>query len=121
MDPGGQSAHDSNGESEMARSKNHDSGARSIRLSLVRTQFGGHLEDMGMSAEQSQYQQWRLQKLVELRWQREVIEGWLGCSGTPTDSLAQLHEMLGRVNDELQALAAVDTVDEGDPNLKQVG
>ncbi len=74
-----------------------------------------------MSAEHSQYQQWRLQRLVELRWRGEVIQRWLDGSTTSTESKEQLQEMLDLVNSELQELAAADTVDEGNPNLKQAG
>ncbi len=47
-----------------------------------------------MSSEQSNHPESRLQKLVELRWQREVLERWLDCSETPGESQTQLQEML---------------------------
>jgi hypothetical protein len=43
-------------------------------------------------------------RLVELTWQRQVIERWLDCAGISAESRAQLDEMLAQVNSELQAL-----------------
>lgn len=45
-------------------------------------------------------------KLVELRWQREVVERWVGCSEITAESKVQLQEMLSEVNRELRALEA---------------
>ena len=72
-----------------------------------------------MSCEQPSYPESRLQQLVELRWQQEVIERWIECSGTPGDSQAQLREMLDHVKSELQTLEALPPVDQGDTNLNQ--
>lgn len=46
----------------------------------------------------------RLQRLVELRWQREVITRWLDGSGTPGESQPHLREVLAQVNAELRVL-----------------
>ena len=57
-----------------------------------------------------------LRKLVELRWQREVIERWIHCSQITPESQEQLQEMLSRVDLELQALEASrfrDSANEG--------
>jgi len=57
-----------------------------------------------------------LRKLVELRWQREVIERWIHCSQITPESQEQLQEMLSRVDHELQALEASrfrDSANEG--------
>jgi hypothetical protein len=43
-------------------------------------------------------------KLVELRWQREVVERWVHCSELTPESKVQLQEMLSEVNRELRAL-----------------
>jgi hypothetical protein len=45
-------------------------------------------------------------KLVELRWQREVVERWVDCSEITAESKVQLQEMLSEVNRELRALEA---------------
>ncbi len=58
-----------------------------------------------MSPEQSSHFESRLQKLMELRWQREVLERWLYCSQAP-ESQTQLLEMLTHINSELEALEA---------------
>ena len=80
---------------------------------------GSQLTDIGMSCEQSSYPEARLQKLVELRCQREVIERWMECSGTPGDSQVQLQEMLDHVKSELQTLEAVSPVDRDETNMSQ--
>jgi hypothetical protein len=57
-----------------------------------------------------------LRRLVELRWQREVIERWIHCSQIAPESQEQLQEMLSRVDHELQALEASrlrDSANEG--------
>jgi len=45
-----------------------------------------------------------LRKLIELRWQREVIERWAYSSQITAESREQLRELLSRVHRELQAL-----------------
>ena len=45
-----------------------------------------------------------LRKLIELRWQREVIERWAYSSQITAESQEQLRELLSRVHRELQAL-----------------
>lgn len=45
-------------------------------------------------------------KLVELRWQREVVERWVNCSEVTAESKVQLHEMLSEMSRELRALEA---------------
>jgi hypothetical protein len=74
-----------------------------------------------MTTEQSKILESRLQRLVELRWQREVIARWLAGSGTPGESQSQLEEMFAQVNAELQALDGTPTVSEGDESVKQPG
>ncbi len=64
------------------------------------------LTGIGISCEQSKYPESRLQRLLALRWQREIIECWLDCPKTPAESQVQLQEMLTHVNSELQALEA---------------
>jgi hypothetical protein len=76
---------------------------------------------VGMSLEASKYSDGALRKLEDLRWRREVIQGWIDCSGASTESQVQLQEKLNQVNSELRVLETVDTVHEGDPNLKQAG
>jgi hypothetical protein len=80
-----------------------------------RTQFIG----FGMSMEQSKILESRLQRLVELRWQREVIARWLAGSGTPVESQSQLEEMFAQVNAELRALEGTPDAGEGETNIKQ--
>jgi hypothetical protein len=65
----------------------------------------------------------RLHRLVELRWQREVIERWLDCSGISDESHAQLVEMLAEVNSELQVVEArlSDSVGHNNMKPKQAG
>lgn len=67
-----------------------------------------------MTAEQSKILESRLQRLVELRWQREVIARWLAGSGTPLESQSQLEEMFAQVNAELQILEGTPAGAEGD-------
>ena len=55
-----------------------------------------------MTTEQSENSELRVRRLVELRWQREVIANWLAGSGTPVES--QLEEMLSQVKAELESL-----------------
>ena len=64
-----------------------------------------------MTTEQSKILESRLQRLVELRWQREVIARWLDGSGTPRESQSQLREMFAQVNAELRALEGTPSVD----------
>jgi hypothetical protein len=61
---------------------------------------------LDMSSEHSNRSESRLQKLVELRWQMEVLERWIECSGVPAESQRQLEEMLVHINAELEALEA---------------
>jgi len=79
------------------------------------------LTGIGMSYEQSKYPESRLQRLLELRWQREIIKYWLDCPKTAAESQAQLQEMLTHVNSELQALETAHPVDEGNANLNHAG
>jgi hypothetical protein len=72
-----------------------------------------------MSPEHSKHPESRLQKLMELRWQLEIIERWIQCSGTPGDSHAQLQEMLDHVKSELRTLEAKSPAGKADANLKQ--
>ena len=46
----------------------------------------------------------RLQRLVELRWQREVIARWLAGGETPTESRSQMEELFTQVTAELRTL-----------------
>jgi hypothetical protein len=57
-----------------------------------------------MANERSKNSEARLRRLVELRWQREVIAQWLAGSGTPTQSRTQLEEMFAQVKAELREL-----------------
>jgi hypothetical protein len=66
-----------------------------------------------MTTEQSKILESRLQRLVELRWQREVIARWLAGSGTPVESQSQLEEMFAQVNAELRALQGTPEDAEG--------
>lgn len=59
-----------------------------------------------MSSEHSNRSESRLQKLVELRWQMEVLQRWIECSGVPAESQGQLEEMLVHLNAELAELEA---------------
>lgn len=74
-----------------------------------------------MTAEQSKILESRLQRLVELRWQREVIARWLAGSGTPLEPQSQLEEMFVQVNAELQILEGTPTGAESDADTKQAG
>ena len=67
-----------------------------------------------MTTEQSKILESRLQRLVELRWQREVIARWLACTGTAPESQEQLEQMFAQVNAELQALEGTPAAGEGD-------
>jgi len=79
------------------------------------------LTGTGMSCEQPKYPELRLQRLLELRWQREIIECWLDCPRTPDESQAQLQEMLTHVKSELQALEAALLINKSNANLKRAG
>ena len=72
-----------------------------------------------MTAEQSKILESRLQRLVELRWQREVIARWLAGSGTPLESQSQLEEMFAQVNAELQALEGRPTAGDNSEPRKE--
>jgi hypothetical protein len=72
-----------------------------------------------MTTEQSKILESRLQRLVELRWQREVIARWLAGSGTTVESQSQLEEMFAQVNAELQVLEGAPADVEGDANIGQ--
>jgi len=73
-----------------------------------------------MILEQPQYGESKMRKVIELRWQRDVIERWLDCSGISEESHAQLQEMLAEVNSALQAVAGSFFISEGRVNMKQV-
>jgi len=62
-----------------------------------------------------------LRKLVELRWQREVIQRWVQCSVIAAESQEQLQEMLSDVDLELQALEAASSVDKTKAILRKAG
>ena len=74
-----------------------------------------------MTTEQSKILESRLQRLVELRWQREVIARWLAGTGTAPESQEQLEEMFAQVNAELQALEGTSAAAEGDESVKRAG
>ena len=57
-----------------------------------------------------------LNKLVELRWHREVVERWMGCS-LAADSKLQLEEMLSELDRELRVLEAIRESDRERANL----
>jgi hypothetical protein len=67
-----------------------------------------------MANERSKNGEARLRRLVELRWQREVIAQWLAGSGTPSQSQTQLEEMFAQVKAELQALEGTPASGERD-------
>jgi hypothetical protein len=93
----------------------------SIRVSTLQKESGMQLTGIGMGCEQSKYPELRLQRLLELRWQREIIECWLDCPGTPAESQAQLQEMLTHVKSELQALEAALLINKTKVNPKRSG
>ena len=64
-----------------------------------------------MSLETSGRSEGILQKLLQLRWQRDVIERWMLCPEIATESREQLQEMLSRVERELQVLNAARHMD----------
>ena len=74
-----------------------------------------------MTNEQSKILESRLQRLVELRWQREVIARWLAGAGTAAESQEQLEEMFAQVNAELQALEGTPAGGEADESVKPPG
>jgi hypothetical protein len=57
-----------------------------------------------VSPQTSEQSETALRKLVELRWQRDVIARWVHSSQIAPESQEQLQEMLSRVDSELQAL-----------------
>ena len=57
-----------------------------------------------MSFETPQYPDQTRQKLTELRWQREMIERWVYCSGITVEALEQIKQVLSDVDREVQAL-----------------
>jgi hypothetical protein len=59
-----------------------------------------------MSLETTEYSDGPLRKLMELQWQREVIERWVHCSQIGPDAHEQLKEMLSRVDRELLEIEA---------------
>jgi hypothetical protein len=65
-----------------------------------------------VTTEHSKILESRLQRLVELRWQREVIARWLDGCGTPAESQSQLEEMFAQVNAELRALEGTPAIEE---------
>lgn len=62
-----------------------------------------------------------LRKLVELRWQREVIQRWVHCSVIAAESQEQLQEMLSEVDIELRALEAAWKMDKPIAILRKAG
>jgi hypothetical protein len=62
-----------------------------------------------MTTDQINHHEARLQKLVELRWQRETIAHWVANSEMPAQAHSHLEILLVLVNAELQTL-------EGTPN-----
>jgi len=73
-----------------------------------------------MTTDQSKILESRLQRLVELRWQREVIARWLAGSGAPVESQSQLEEMFVQVNAELRSLEGTPEGPEGTDSQKAV-
>jgi hypothetical protein len=61
-----------------------------------------------------------LKKLVELRWQRDVVARWLDCVQLTDESRSELREMLAQVDAQLRGLESGDFRD-GRANLKQAG
>ena len=59
-----------------------------------------------MSFETPQYSEGSLQRLTELRWQREMIERWAYSSRITTEALAQVREMLSNVDHEEEEVKA---------------
>jgi hypothetical protein len=74
-----------------------------------------------MTTEQSKIFESRLQRLVELRWQREVIMRWLEGPSTPGESPSQLQEMLAQVTAELKVLEGAPSADDGEGSVKRRG
>lgn len=72
-----------------------------------------------MANDRSKNSEARLRRLVELRWQREVIAQWLAGSGTPIQSQTQLEEMFAQVKAELQELEGTPASDERDTIAEQ--
>ena len=69
-----------------------------------------------MSLETTKYSDGPLRKLVELQWQREVIERWVHCSQIGPDAHEQLKEMLSRVDRELLEIEAPRHMDQNKSN-----
>jgi hypothetical protein len=88
---------------------------------MSQEEFGMQLTGPGTSCKQPKYPESRLQRLVELRWRREIIECWLDCPNAPLESKAQLQEMLTYVKSELQVLEATLLINESNAHLKQAG
>jgi hypothetical protein len=82
---------------------------------------GGRLKRADMSSEPSEILESRLRRLVELRWQREVISRWLAGSATPVESRSPLEEMFAQVNAELRTLEGIPATAEGGAHSKQAG
>ena len=74
-----------------------------------------------MTTEKSNTPELRVRRLVELRWQREVIASWLAGSGKPAQSRPQLEEMFAQVSAELRALEEPSTGADFDASLNQGG
>ena len=72
-----------------------------------------------MTADQLKILESRLQRLVELRWQREVIARWIATAKTTDESQSQLREMLAQISVELQVLEGGPSAGECDADTKQ--
>jgi hypothetical protein len=72
-----------------------------------------------MTAEHLKDSESRVRRLVELRWQREVIARWIVGFGTPVERQSQLEEMLAQVNAELQALEGPPASGDGNARAEQ--
>jgi hypothetical protein len=60
----------------------------------------------GMSREEPSDRRVATLRLMELRWQREVIERWLLDAPVPQDSRRPLEELLSTVDEELSEIEA---------------
>jgi hypothetical protein len=61
-----------------------------------------------------------LQRLMDLRWQRDLLQQWSSSSKLPLESTAQLQEMFLEVDSELKALEAAQAED-GTSNRRKTG
>jgi hypothetical protein len=73
-----------------------------------------------MNLEESKYPESALKRLVELRWQREVVARWVDCAQITAESRAELQEMLTQVDCELRVLELKDSI-QNEVTLRQAG